>query len=389
MKRLASLLTVLLLALGLVGCGSDEKQQDNGVKILPKPTQQTLSIESIEKLHDGLLGDLSPDGTKLLFAWDQGKPDENPQDEMAALRSLHLLNMTDGSVEQISHSEIHQGNGRFSPDGKHIAFTENAEESFRAYVMANKPNAPKKMVSKPGEIIDPIITWSPDGSTFAVAHQLSTPGKIVLYDAQGNEKHSYNLNEGIARLPQFVDQDSLLYVSIIGDSAKIMALDVNDHAGGVNENVTGSNSELPSVLVADRELGFKVKEVVPGSNFELSPDKRNLAYLVPNGDGNYKIKIDAIDNDLKVGATLAETELRDGSSVLAWSPDNQYLLYSDEGNIWALNTKDGTKKQLVSDMFNITRMIWDIKEGIIFTGIPKEAEKSGDYSFSTYRIKLK
>jgi Tol biopolymer transport system component len=231
--------------------------------------------------------------------------------------------------------------------------------------MDNKVNSPKQLLNDSDEIANSKITWSPDGSTFAVAYMLANQGRIVLYDAQGNEKQIFKPSDGIALFPQFVDNDTLLYVSMVRDNLKIMALDVNSNPG-------------------------KPKEVVTGSNFELSPDKRSLAYLVRNGDGNlWNIKVDAIDSELQVGATLAEAEVKDGSSVLTWSPDNRYLLYSDEGNIWALNTKDGSKKQLVSDMFNITRIIWDTNEGIIFTGIPKEAEMKEDYTFSTYRIKLK
>lgn len=364
MKRLASLLVVLLLALGLVGCGGKEKKQENGVVILPKPAQQELSIESIDKLHDGLAGDISPDGNTLLFTWDQGMADTNPHDEMAPLRSLHQLNFADGLVEKISDSDRHQGNARYSPDGKYIAFTENAETFFRSYLMENKPNAPKKLLNDSDEIANSKITWSPDGKTFAVAYMLANQGRIVLYDTQGNEKQTFKQSNGVLLFPQFVDNETLLYVSSSGDTTKVMSLDTSNP----------SNS----------------REVVTGGNFELSPDKRSLAYLVRKENSDqWKIKVDAIDGNLQIGATLAEVEVKDASSEMAWSPDNQYLLYSDEGSIWALNTKNGTKKQLVSDMWNIIRIIWDEKEGIVFTGIPKEAELKGDYTFSTYRIKLK
>lgn len=367
MRRLTALLAVMLLAFGLVGCGGQEKQKGNEVKILPKPTQQTLSIDSIEKLHDGLLGDISPDGSRLLLAWDQGKPDPDPADEMAPLWSLHQFNLADGGVEQISQSEIHQANGQYSPDGKNIAFTENAEESFRVYVMENKPHVQKKLVSKPGDMLDANITWSPDSKTFAVAYfspDPANPGKIVFYDAQGNEKHTFKQGEGKVLFPQFIDNNTLLYTSNIGDAVKVMALNIN-------------NINQP-------------KEIATGMLAKLSPDKRSLSYFVRQGDKEQlKIKVNAIDTDLQIGTTLAEHAVEDDVDEIAWSPDSRYLVYGGGESIWALDTKDGEKQQLASDMWSVNKILWDENEGIVFSGISKESKVKDDYTFSTYRIKLK
>ncbi|SHK37621.1 TolB family protein [Desulforamulus aeronauticus] len=367
MKRLFVLTMALFLAVGFIGCsGQKEKKEDNGVKVIPKPPKQELSVVSIDKLHDGLAQDISPDGKTLLFSWNMGQPDKDPNDEMAPANLLHTMNLADGSVKKLSNSEIHQGSARYSPDGKNIAFLENVETFFQAYVMENKLDAPKKLIHKSDEIANS-IAWSPDGQTFAVSYFLINKGRIVLYDAQGNEKQSFQQQSGIAIFPQFLDNNTLLYVSVNrGDNTlKVMALDVT----------AGTN---------------KPKEFVAGTNFKVSPDKRSLAYLVNDGDrSQWKIKVNAIDSNLKVGSTLTEASVKDSSVQMAWSPDSRYLLFSDESNIWAINTKNGEKKQLVSDMRMINHLLWAGDEGIIFTAISKEDEKKGNYNFNTYLIKLK
>lgn len=377
MKRLFVLTVALLLIIGVTGCsGQRETKEDNEVKVLPKPPKQELSVMSIDKLHDGIAQDISPDGKTLLFSWNMGLPDKNPQDEMAPANMLHTMNLADGSVQRISESEIHQGSARYSPDGKNIAFLENVEEFFTAYVMENKPNAPKVQIHKSDEIANPRIAWSPDGRTFAVSYFLINKGRIVLYDAQGNEKLSFRQPpDGIALFPQFFDNDTLLYVAVNRDdnTLKVMALDINDSMGKPGEPVIHTS-----------------KKIITGTNFEVSHDKRSLAYLETDEEHNqWKLKVNAIDSNLKLGSILTETVIKDGSAQLAWSPDSRYLFYSEEGNIWALNIENGDKKQLVSDMRMINKILWSGDKGIIFSGITKEAERKGDYNFVTYRIALK
>ncbi|MEG6521598.1 hypothetical protein [Desulfotomaculum sp. 1211_IL3151] len=366
MKRLFVLTMALFLVVGLIGCsGQKEKKEDNGIKVIPKPPKQELSVVSIDKLHGGHAHDISPDGQTLLFSWDMGQP---ASDKMAPATLLHTMNLADGSVKKLSHSEIHQGSARYSPDGKNIAFVENEKTFFQTYVMENKPDAPKKLIHKSDEIANfNSISWSPDGQTFAVSYFLINKGRIVLYDAQGNEKQSFQQPDGIAICPQFLDNHTLFYVAVdrANNTLKVMAQDV-----------TASTN--------------KPKELVAGANFEVSPDKRSLAYLVNDGDhSQWKMKVNAIDSNLKVGSTLTETSVKDSLAQMAWSPDSRYLLFGDGSNIWVINPKNGDKKQLVSEIGMIYNLFWINAEEIIFTGVAKEAEGKGDYNFNTYRIKLK
>lgn len=366
MKRLWISLFALLMTVVLTGCGGQREKEDGEVKVLPKPPQQALAVQSIEQLHGGLVQDISPDGKTLLFSWNMGQPDPNLNDEMAPVNLLHELNLSSGKVEKISHSEIHQGSARYAPDGKNIAFLENVETFFQAYVMENRPNAPKKLIHKSDEIANS-ITWSPDGQKFAVNYFLINKGQVILYDAKGNEMQSLPQPKGIALFPQFYDQDTLLYVSVNheANTSKIVAQDVMDK-------------------------GQNPREVVAGTNFEVSPNKRSIAYLSTNTDrSQWKIQVSAIDSDLKVGSTRAEVTIKDSSSLIAWSPDSRHLLYSEEGNIWAINVENGDKKQLATDMGRIQQLLWAGEKEIIFTGITKEAEQNGDYDFNMYRIQLK
>ncbi|AEG59054.1 TolB family protein [Desulforamulus ruminis] len=362
MKRLFVFMLGSLLILAISGCGT-MKEKDQEVKVLPKEPKQELSVAGIEKLHEGYAQDVSPDGEILLFNWDEGIPDQEPYDEMSSPRTLHTLKLSDRSVAKMGNSEIHQGNAKYSPDTKNIAFLENIETFTQTYIMENKAGAAKKLIHKSDDIAVS-VAWSPDGKQFAVPYFLANDAKIILYDAQGKEIKTVAQSKGTKINPYFFDNHTLLYASLNPTGpVTIMALDLN-------------NESDP-------------KEIVKGTNFAVSPNKRSIAYLSVNQDrSRWSIKVDAFNSDFKIGSTLSEISVKDGTAQMVWSPDSRYLVYSNGTDLWVLNPETGDKKQVVSNMSSILNILWAGNQDIIFSGIAKEMAEKDNHKIEMYRIKL-
>ncbi|WP_031517096.1 PD40 domain-containing protein [Desulfofalx alkaliphila] len=365
MKKIIGLLLVGAMVLGMVGCGEKPNREDE-VKILPKPQEQVMAVESIEELHKGRAWDISSDGKTLLFSWDEDVPESDSPGEMAPSHHLYTMNLADKTVVKLSNAEMgkHQGFARYSPDGKTIAFTENTEEMFTPYVMANEVMGEKKQLQSASfPLATAYLCWSSEGE-LAVPYYDGQSGEIFLYNPQNNKFSNITAkgDRNLKTRPLFYNKDTLMYLSN------------ND-----------KNHPMGTVIALNLNSG-KEKEVVEAiNNFAISPNKQRIAYISgQTDDGKSIIKVDAIDSELNIGANLVEVNAGYGV-LLAWSPDSGHLLYSDSGSLWAVNPETGDKVQLASDMQFILNLLWVNEKEIVFSGVPTGSDS---YKNITYRITL-
>lgn len=116
-----------------------------------KPSDGNAAGESIYVAeHPASTRDLSPDGRYVLFT------ERIPGSDL----DLFYLDLEHGKPEALLKREFNDPNGRFSPDGRWIAFVSNEGGSFQLYVMSFPDGKSKWQVSRDG-IFQGGLVWRP------------------------------------------------------------------------------------------------------------------------------------------------------------------------------------------------------------------------------------
>jgi Tol biopolymer transport system component len=359
MKKLIAVILILTLAGSLAACGSVNIKKD--ITTLPKiqDKKEILEVQEVQELHKGISWDISSDGKQLLFTWDENKADKNSEDELAPPSQLYIMNLPGKDIKKLSSSKINQTFATFSPDGSRIAFMETVEESMRLYSMENKEGAAKVEIAGLG--IEHSYAWSPNGKEIAIKYGMGRD-KIIIYDQKKNEKNIISDKDvEYMNHPYYYDEETLLYV--------------------INNRVVAKD-----LTVQDR-----VKKVVDGIDFEISNDKQRIAYFTKpdiEGTGTKTLNVAAIGKNLDLGSAILNMTVPMDSKIL-WAPDSKYLLYTDSGNIWAVNPQNQEKKQIASNVGYIITVLWENEKEIVYSSIPSEIKEGTNNAASIYQINLK
>lgn len=328
-----------------------------------------IEVREFEVLHNGRAWDISPDGKKLLFSWDEDSTEIFPDGEVRPPSFLYEMDLEDQSITKLSGSQRNQGFAKYSPDGNYIAFMENEGELFTPFIMENRPGAEKIKLeeqNKDGLLVSPHIGWSPESKNIAISKSYLDIGKILIFDTEGNEKRA--IEGGKMMVPYFVDNERLI---LVYDYAEDGMKGVTDATVGVLD-LSDINDTQP-------------EQIVSGLDYALSPDKQRLAYITRTQDGEgLTLQVAALDTNLNKASELAEFSM-DWGYQYKWSPDSRYLLYSADDGVWAVNPDTELTMQLAEGMSLVLNLHWARDNEIIFTGIPKD----GDYdTVKIYRLKL-
>lgn len=319
-------------------------------------------MTGLQEIKEGLLWDSTIDGKTLLYSWDEGIKDNNPNDEMAPLRKLYKSN-SDGSnaVKLGEDKEYHLGFAKFSNDNKKIAYLENSEESFSAYIM-NSDGSGKRKISGDGSIVQSFISWSPNGN-YVIFAESQPQNKIVIANRDGDIVKEIKSNSKDMTLshPEFYDNNKIVFI-------------------GIRES-----DGLTTLMWLDKNNPEKLTKITNAYNYEISPNKKYLVYSynVGESDGT-KTKVAAINKDMIIGNILDVTKKDDRATSYAWSNDSKYLAYTTDNEVWAYSIDNKQIKKLVGDMANIKMfLVWKGKN-IYFTLFKPDLNKN-----YIYKIDLK
>lgn len=118
---------------------------------------------------------LSPDGKCIAFTYDQygnGKWE------------IYIMD-SDGSnrIQLTKNANIVDGPLSWSPDGKHIVFTEREGEKFPLYIMNSDGSNPIPLTSG---VVDSYASWSPDGKHIAFTSTQGNNSQIYVMNSDGS-----------------------------------------------------------------------------------------------------------------------------------------------------------------------------------------------------------
>ena len=293
--------------------------------------------------------DVSPDGQTLVFDM---------------LGDIYTMPVTGSKATNIASGLAWEMQPRFSPDGKHIAFTSDREGGDNIWIM-DVDGENKKQVTKETFRLLNNPTWSPDGQFIAARKHFTTSrslgvGEIWLYHTSGgsgvqlvkkpSEEHQKELGE-----PMFSPDGKYVYYS------------QNTTPGPIFEYAQDSNTELFQIKRYDMETG-EIDTAAGGAGGAVrptpSPDGKYLAYVkrvraksklfLKNLESSEERMIfDHLDQDMQ--ETWGVQGLYPN---MDWSPDSDKLYFWAKGYIHVLDIEADTVNHVDFEV-NDTRTVMD------------------------------
>ena len=131
-------------------------------------------------------GDLSPDGSQVVYCVNKINADEDKE-----FSTIYLLNISTGETRQMTNGKTVDGQPRWSPDGVSIAFISDRSGKAQLYVLPADGGEARQLTSfKRG--IGGSLAWSPDGSKIGFSAKPDA-------DALDLSKEPYRLDRTVYR----------------------------------------------------------------------------------------------------------------------------------------------------------------------------------------------
>jgi dipeptidyl aminopeptidase/acylaminoacyl peptidase len=274
---------------------------------------------------------ISPDGTQLLYVKSEA---DWSQDRTVA--HVFRVNADGSGTVQLTYGKEGQSSPRWSPDGRHVAFTANREdaEGTQIYLLSAGGGEARRATTHETSVSN--ISWSPDGRFlyFLAADPLSP-----------EEKKKQEVRDDVYAFDENFQQIHLWKVEVeTGEETRIT--EGNFTVGQYDVSRDGtlvSHMRAPSPLYGDAQSaevwvmgadgtgGIQLtRDTVPQSNPQLSPDNRwvlftadsneefdfyynDKIFLVPAGGGDAGVLLP----DLPFEVTRA-----------AWSADGRSIFFT-------------------------------------------------------------
>jgi serine/threonine protein kinase len=207
-----------------------------------------------------------------------------------SLRNSDLVSWSSSPGEQVNA-------GRFSPDGKMIAFTSSRSGTRNVWIKQAGAGEAIQITRDSFDNQDPV--WSPDGTELAYFSNRGNRYGLWRIPALGGSPILItNVEDASLRLQYWSPGNRIYFNS--PKNANLSAFDIN----------TGGSTQITNI-----ESAF---EMVVSDNEEF------VAYTLPQGEGRDLFVISREDGNI-LQITRAGTAINN----LAWLPDNRRILYND------------------------------------------------------------
>ncbi len=125
------------------------------------PESRAMQKEDLMRLRFLNGGAISPDGEKLIYAVKSIAADEDKETS-----ALYLHDLSSGATRQMTSGKAVDGNARFSPDGKSIAFTSDRTGLTQLYILPVDGGEARQLTEFTRGLGNS-LAWSPDGRMIA------------------------------------------------------------------------------------------------------------------------------------------------------------------------------------------------------------------------------
>jgi imidazolonepropionase-like amidohydrolase/Tol biopolymer transport system component len=269
---------------------------------------------------------VSPDGKNIAFD---------------LLGDIYLLPVKGGEATALTQSIAWEMQPQFSPDGNQIAFTSDAGGGDNIWVMDRDGTNARAVTDESFRLLNS-PAWSPDGQYIAARKHFTSrrslgAGEIWLYHRAGGK--GLQLNER----PN--DQKDLGEPAFSAQGDKVF-FSRDSTPGKVFEYSKDANQVIYEIFSIDR-LSGKIRKEVSGFGGSVrptpSPDGRLLAFV-----RRIRNQSSIFLKDLQTGREYPVYQRLDRDMqetwaihgvypTLAWTPDNQHLIFWAGGKIQRLN----------------------------------------------------
>ena len=125
-----------------------------------------IAPEDLFRFRFVVAADLSPDGTRVVFAQTRIAPGEEEDDDEVEHSDLHLLEVESGEVRRLTFNDSTNSAPAISPDGSSVAFMSTRTEKPQLWLLPLDGGEPRKLTDL-AQGVGGGAVWSPDGSKIA------------------------------------------------------------------------------------------------------------------------------------------------------------------------------------------------------------------------------
>src|SRR5882672_11431423 len=292
MKKISSAISALIVLVAVAAANAAGR---------PITVADLLSMPRISEPQ------LSPDGTRVVYtlAVPDVKANRMARDVwMVTLASSEARALTTGG---------HEGRGRWSPDGKRIAFISTRSGSMQLYVMNADGGGSPKQVTNISSDVDGIV-WAPDGRSIAFTTEVYPDCKDDACNAARDKARGENPSK--ARI-----YERLLY----------------RHWSSWSEGKR-THPFIVSVNGAD------ARDLLPGADYDVPPVQREGPHPIAFSPDSKTIRFTAVTDPFEATSTngdLFEIDVAGGTprklttnpgfdSAPAYSPDGRSIAYRSQ-----------------------------------------------------------
>ena len=249
-----------------------------------------------------------------------------------------------------------------SPDGRQVAWVEDAKDGSAIYVSAIGGGAARRITA--GGQSESAVAWSPDSKQIAFLSDAAKPGQLQLYaiGAAGGPARKLTSVKGFLATPGWSPDGKTIAVLFTENAERAAGPLVAEKAqtGVIEEAVTEQRLALADVS------GGKLRQISPADmyvyEYAWSPDGKSFVTTAAhgNGDNNWYIAqiytIPAAGGNMK---SIYKPPIDSQIAVPAWSPDGKSVafisgLMSDEpavgGDIFIVPSEGGEAKNITPGM---------------------------------------
>ncbi|MEO2279172.1 amidohydrolase family protein [Pseudoalteromonas pernae] len=329
----------LAISLALPTVHADEAAKDDKKWQVDSPQGEFLDAKISVTQGTWMNVDVSPDGKTLVFD---------------LLGDIYTMPVSGGKATQLTSDIGWQMQPRFSPDGKHIAFTSDQGGGDNIWIM-NLDGSEQTQVTKESFRLLNSPAWSPDGD-FIVARKHFTAsrslgaGEVWMYHKAGGS--------GVQLTERPNDQKDLGEPAFSPDG-RYVYFSQDATPGKTFHYSKDSVQGIYKIKRYDRETG-EIETILSGPGGAIrptpSPDGKTLAYIKRDDfqstlylydleSGKETKLYDKLERDMQ------ETWAIHGVyPTMAWTPNNESLIFWAGGKIHKLDVDSGESAEIAFEV---------------------------------------